>query len=249
MKVQNENTTAGEDLSYKIKTSIFEGPLGLLLHLVEKRKLFINDISLAEVTEDYLNYINTLGNISPDRISSFIVVASTLILIKSKSLLPELLLTDEEEGDIKRLEERLRLYKIFIDISGTVKKDFGKRIIFPAEERKLDTVVFLPDSQITKESMMTLVQDVLGRVPTKVFLPEVEVKKVVSLEEMIDKLTTRIQDSVKMSFKDFAGHAKTREDKVHVIVSFLAMLELVRGGILNAVQESGDGEIIIEKLN
>lgn len=238
-----------ETESYTIKTNVFEGPLGLLLHLVEKRKLFINDISLAQVTDDYLEYINSSPNIPPEKISSFIVVASTLILIKSKSLLPELLLTDEEETDIKRLEERLRLYKIFSDISSSVKKDFGRNVIFEASERRSETVVFLPDDRITKESMMMLVRDVLGRVPTTEFLPEVEVRKVVSLEEMINRLTDRIQSSFKMSFKDFAGGAKTREEKVHVIVSFLAMLELVRNGILNAIQEGHDAEIMIEKLN
>ena len=72
---------------YKIKTAGFEGPFGLLLELVEKRKLFINDVSLAAVTEDYLEYLNKLGglgSISSAEISSFIIVASTLILIKSK---------------------------------------------------------------------------------------------------------------------------------------------------------------------
>ena len=80
---------------YKVKTATFEGPFALLLSLVEERKLFINEISLAEVTEDYINYVNTLGDVDPSTISSFIVVAATLILIKSKSLLPNLNRTDD----------------------------------------------------------------------------------------------------------------------------------------------------------
>ncbi|MFA5841008.1 MAG: segregation/condensation protein A, partial [Candidatus Paceibacterota bacterium] len=68
---------------FQIKTASFEGPFGLLLSLVEKRKLFINDVSLAQVTEDYLAYINKLGGLPPAEISSFILVASTLLLIKS----------------------------------------------------------------------------------------------------------------------------------------------------------------------
>lgn len=234
---------------YKIKAGTFEGPLGLLLNLVEARKLFINDISLAQVTDDYLAFINKLGKAHPYEISSFIMVAATLILIKSKSLLPDLDLTSEEEGDIKRLEERLRLYKIFTEASKDVQKNFGKHMIFPAEERRMQTIVFLPDNQITSKSMMGFARDVLGRVPSKVFLPEVEVKKVVSLEEVIDRLTERIKNSLKFSFRDFAGAAKTREEKVTVIVSFLAMLELVRNGILDAVQEVNSEEIMIEKIN
>jgi segregation and condensation protein A len=236
-----------ETESYTIKTSAFEGPLGLLLELIEKRKLFINDLSLATVTEDYLNYMNKLGGLSPAHISSFVFVASTLILIKSKSLLPNLALTAEEEGDIKNLEERLRLYEIFSRLSNHVKSSFGKRVIFPLEERKNEVLVFLPDERITRENMMAFAKSVLGSMPKKTSLPEVEVKKVINIEEMIDKLTERIQSSMKINFRDFTGTAKTKEEKVFVIVGFLAMLELVRNGILNAIQETHGGDIIIGK--
>jgi len=236
--------------SYTIKTSLFEGPFGLLLNLVEDRKLFINDLSLAEVTEDYLKHIGKLqedGTIRVEEVSSFIVVAATLILIKSKSLLPNLNLTNEEEGDIKNLEERLRLYEQFNRLSIYIKDNFGEKIIFSPLERKNDVLVFLHDSQITKESMMTFVHDILGRIPKKTFLPEVEVKKVINIEEMIEKLTERIKNSLKMSFTDFAGKPKNREEKVVLIVSFLAMLELVRQGILNVIQDNNFENIVIEK--
>ena len=235
---------------YTIKTGGFEGPFGLLLDLVEKRKLHINDVSLAVVTEDYLNHINKLGGLnsfSPAEISSFIIVASTLILIKSKSLLPALSLTSEEEGDIKNLEERLRLYELFMKLGVNVKNMFGERIIFAPLERKNQVLVFLPDNQITKESMMGFVKSALGSMPKKVFLPEVEVKKVISIEEMIGQLTERIQSSIQTSFRGFTGKATTREEKVFVIVGFLAMLELVRNGILHVVQENHFDDIIISK--
>jgi len=245
---------------FQIKTVSFEGPFGLLLSLVEKRKLFINDVSLAQVTEDYLSYMNKLGGLSHAKISSFILVASTLLLIKSKSLLPNLDLTKEEEGDIRNLEERLRLYELFTKLGGSIKNNFGRRIIFAPLERKNDlrawghtTLVFLPDDQITKDSMMVFARNALGAMPKKVFLPQVEVKKVISIEEMIDKLTERIKNSLKMNFKDFnglpaqAGKPVTREEKIVVIVGFLAMLELVRQGIINAIQENE--EIIMQRIS
>ncbi|HEV7702612.1 MAG TPA: ScpA family protein [Candidatus Paceibacterota bacterium] len=240
-----------EEETYKVKTTGFEGPFGLLLDLVEKRKLFINDVSLATVTEDFLAHMNQLGGLTPREVTSFVLVASTLILIKSKSLLPNLNLTDEEQGDIKDLEERLRLYKLYIKLGGNIKSNFGKSIIFAPLERKNNVLVFLPDEQISKDSMMAFARNVLGSMPKKVFLPEVEVRKVISIEEIIDKLTERIQDAMKMNFSEFAGKAPgkqyTREEKVHVIVSFLAMLELVRNGILDAVQGSHSEDIIISK--
>lgn len=233
--------------TYKIKIPAFEGPFGLLLDLVEKRKFFINDVSLAAVTEDYLKYVNSLGGLPPAQISSFVLVASTLLLIKSKSLLPNLDLTEEEEGDIKNLEERLRLYEIFTRLSGNIKNNFGKRIIFSPLERKNNVLVFLPDSQITKDSMMTFAKNVLSGMPKNVFLPEVEVKTVISIEEMIDKLTERIKGSLKMNFSDLHGKPANKEERIFVIVGFLAMLELVRQGMINATQESHKEDIIIEK--
>ncbi len=237
---------------YKIKTANFEGPFHLLLSLIEERKFFINDLSLAQVTEDYLNYVKKIELQIPKEertheISNFIAVAATLILIKSKSLLPDLSLSQEEEGDIRNLEDRLRLYEFYTKLSKEISGIFGKKIIFFPEERKNEFLVFLPDDQITKESMMTFAHDALGRMPKKVFLPEVEVKKVISIEEMISKLTERIEESVKTTFKDFSGQGKTKEEKLFVIISFLAMLELVRQGMLHAMQEDNFGDIIIEK--
>jgi segregation and condensation protein A len=235
------------DNSYKIKTPHFEGPFNLLLHLVEKRKLFINDLSLAEVTEDYLKYLNNLGKINPNEASTFLIVASTLLLIKSKSLLPNLDLTDEEKGDIENLEERLRLYKLFNKLSLHIKNNFGKKIIFAPLERKNDVLVFLPDDKITKEIMMTFVRGALNAMPKKVLLPEVEVKKVVSIEEMLDRLVNRMKNTLKTSFREFTSNGETREEKIVVIVGFLAMLELVRQGIIHAMQEGDEEDIFIER--
>ena len=238
---------------FQIKTAGFKGPFGLLLSLIEKRKLFINDISLSSVTEDYLQYINKAG-LPPAEVSNFILVASTLLLIKSRSLLPNLDLTSEEKGDIKNLEERLRLYEIFIKLGGNIKNTFGRKIIFAPLERKNNlrawgrtTLIFLPDERITKDSMMTFARNALSAMPQKTFLPKVEVKTVISIEEMIDKLTLRIKNAMKMNFSEFVGKSSTREEKVFVIVGFLAMLELVRQGMLDVAQEIDGGDIIMKK--
>lgn len=232
---------------YSVKTSSYEGPFNLLLLLIEERKLFVSDVSLATVTEDYLRYVNEKNITKPSELSAFMSVAATLILIKSKSLLPSLDLTEEEKSDISSLEERLRLYEIYTKLSENIASNFGKKIIFEAEVRKNDVLVFLPDNEITPGKMMAFATDALSRMPKKVFLPEVEVKKVISLEEMIDSLTTRIQNSLKMSFKDFAGNAKTKEEKVVVVVGFLAILELVKQGLMRAEQEDNFSDILIEK--
>ncbi|MEK7068247.1 MAG: segregation/condensation protein A [Patescibacteria group bacterium] len=95
-----------------IKTSVYEGPLELLLELIERRKLLINDISLSQVADDFISYVNTHPELPVGEVAEFISLASTLLLIKSRSLLPTLNLTDEESRDIKQLEYRLAVYQI-----------------------------------------------------------------------------------------------------------------------------------------
>jgi segregation and condensation protein A len=243
---------------YKVKTPIFEGPLSLLLDLIERRKLFVNEIALAQVTDDYVSYIKTLQNEQEGQttetkllsdITSFIIIAATIILIKSKSLLPNMLLTEEEENEIGTLEDRLKLYKVAKDAGEYVKKVFGKATMYAPLERKNDEVVFTPDERITASFMRELAGDVLRAIPKKEVLPEIEVKKVISIEEMIGNLGKRIEEGFATSFREFSGHkgTHTKEEKVFVIVSFLAMLELVRQGILDVLQNGHFDEIEMKK--
>ncbi len=240
------------ETSYKVKSGQFEGPLEVLLNLIEKRKLFINEVSLAEITDDYIRYIQNLQDKKIEHYANFIAVAATLILIKSRSLLPNLSLTTEEETQIDDLEARLRLYKIIQDVGQEIQKKYGKQIIFPKLSKKNEMRVFSPDAQITQELMRELSSSVISAIPEprKERLKEVEVVRVKSLKEMIDDLTERVMKSFeKTNFNDLwkgQNFASKKEERVTVIVSFLAVLELVRSGIMEAFQDDA-GEINIEK--
>lgn len=231
-------------MNYEIKTHNFEGSLELLLNLIEKRKLFINDISLAEISDDYVEYMRNAG-FSIKNSSEFIFIASTLMLIKSKSLLPNLNLTLEEEKNIGELEERLKLYKEMKDLSTHVDKRFGENIIFSRGEIKNDEdIIFSPDEKITKDNLFGLVVGLITKLPKKEIVPKRVVKKVVSLEETIDNLTKRIKDCIKMSFNEFSKIGKT--EKINVVVSFLAMLELVKQGSITVNQNKNFSDIDME---
>ena len=250
--MQEEEVTTN---TYKVKAGSFEGPLDLLLSLIEQRKLFVNEISLAEVTNDYVAYIKSISETdsSTDNnkrisdVSYFILIASTLILIKSKSLLPNLTLTEDEEEKIVDLEKRLKLYNIIKNASLEINTNFGTKIIFMGEERDWSEPIFSPDSLIKIENMEKSVLEVLAHIPKKQEkLPEVEVKKMLKIEEVIDSLTDRIQTAMNLSFKEFTkshGAENQEEAKIHVIVSFLAMLELVREGIIDVIQNVSFGDI------
>lgn len=229
---------------YKIKTEVFEGPLELLLDLVEKRKLFVNDISLAAVADDYIAHLRQFEKMPVDFVSNFLIVAATLILIKSKSLLPTLSLTEEETQDIDELERRLKEYQKIRELSVHVRENFGTNVSFPKGQTKEREIVFAPSEEISPTSIFDAMRDVIAHFPKKVTLPKIVVKKVISLEDMMERLTTRITGSLKMSFREFAGVGKA--EKVNVIVSFLAMLELVKQGMIAVTQADHNEDIHIE---
>ncbi len=230
--------------SFQVKTEVFEGPLDLLLSLVEKRKLFVNDISLSQVTDDYISHVSNLPDFSiPDR-ANFILIASTLLLIKSKSLLPTLNLTEEETQSVADLEKRLALLKRFRELSIGVRELFGANIIFPKNQHNIIQPIFSPDKSMTVTNFLVAIRTVINSLPKKEFLPKVVIDKVISLEEMIENLSKRISGAIKMSFKDFAKVGK--EQRTNIIVSFLAMLELVKQGVIRVSQETAFSDIQME---
>jgi len=237
---------------YTVKTTVFEGPLDLLLDLVTKRKLFVNDVSLSQVTDDFIHYIDEHDEFPIGESAEFIVVASTLMLIKSRSLLPMIKLSDEEEESVHDLENRLIVYARVKELASGLRNIFGKQIIFEKLPSKNPTIVFSPDSKTDTANILLALERVLDSLPKKEVLPKVLVKKVISLEEMIEKLAERISKASKINFKDFHATkgALTYEKKVSIIIGFLAMLELVKRGAIRVTQEGrGDIEIESELVN
>lgn len=229
---------------FTIKTAAFEGPLDLLLSLVEKRKLFINDIALAKVTDDFIAHIQQFDKLPMADAAQFILIASTLLLIKSKSLLPALTLTEEEQDGIHDLETRLKIYQRIKDASIHVKELFGVHVIFSQSQLRAIKPVFSPHESMNLLSLAQAIKDIIKALPKKEAIPKAVVRKVISLEEMIDDLTKRITQGLKMKFSEFsAGH---KEERVNVIVSFLAMLELVKQGVIHVSQESSFSDIHME---
>ena len=243
---------------YQVKTHIFEGPLDTLLSLIEKRKLFINDISLAQVADDYIAYIKSLENFPIADSAHFILIASTLVLIKSKSLLPNLELSEEEQHSIEDLEARLAEYQKYKALAVHLRDRFGivQRLEFYHHDDLAKIVtVFAPDKNMTVSRMRESIRSIILQMPKKEFVPKAIVQKVISLEETMSNLSERITASLKMSFKDFAKMGKTdlpsyeasaRQEKLHVIVSFLAMLELVKQGIISVRQDKDFHDIEME---
>jgi segregation and condensation protein A len=230
-----------------VKTSVYEGPLDLLLELIEKRKLLINDISLATVADDYIAKVNSMDELPVGEVAEFVALAATLLLIKSRSLLPTLTLNPDEEKDIKELEYRLALYQLIKDAARGINAGLREPYLHEGSTPEPQPM-FIPDPAVTVASLREAANTLMAAFPTTLSLPKVEVKKIMSLEEMIEKMSTRITSAFRMSFKEFAGvkGAASPEAKHGVIVSFLALLELVKQGVLRAQQEDDFGDITME---
>jgi len=233
-------------VAYKVRVKEFEGPLELLHDLIETRKLSINEVSLGAVTEDYFRYIEDLktklGESYHEELADFLVIASTLILIKSRSLLPGFMLTREEEGDIKELEDRLRAYQIvkrMADELGNRVK--ARRELFGREPLVLVAPAFLPPAKgIDLNRMVFLLREIIAAIPQKNELPQRTVKKIISIEEKIKELEERISQGMVKTFHDLVG---SKAERVNVVVSFLAMLELIKLGAI-AVRQSSNFDLI-----
>lgn len=232
---------------FKVKVGEFEGPLELVLELIEKRKLHISDISLSQVADEFIEYVKSFEEFPMRDSADFILVASTLLLIKSKSLLPNLPLTEEEQGSIKDLEKRLVAYKKYKELSLGLGKMFGQFLYFPKENKEI-RVIFSPTADISVFSLNQALRELLKNMPQRIAeMPKVVVAKIISLEEMVERLSERIRTSLRTSFKDFAQVGKT--ERVNVIVSFLAMLELVKQGLVRVNQNKHFEDIQIEGEN
>lgn len=213
--------------------------MDLLLELIEKRKFSINDISLAQITDQYVEYLKKLENFPMGEVVVFIAIASTLMLIKSRSLMPSMELTEEEEKSIEELEGRLKIYRRIRELSLHIKNIFARNPTFSREGFRGVEVGFVEPEGLNMNKLAGILKEIIGKFPAKEYLPEKEVKKVISIEEKIMELTDRIQISMEMSFSEFSRQkniAEKEEIKIEIIVSFLAMLELVKQGIIMVKQ-------------
>lgn len=232
---------------YSVQTEKFEGPMELLLTLIEERKLSINEVSLSQVAEQYVLYLKSLEEFKPQEVASFLVVAATLMLIKSRSLLPQLELSQEEEADIKDLEHRLEVYRKVRELSLHIQRLEKRRERMFSRETMTDfPVIFYPPEKLELSHMLAIIRGLITALPQKEILPEQTVRIVISLEEKMEELRKKTEATLAHSFQDFVA-GKT--EKVDVIVSFLAMLELIKEGIILVEQNKLFQDIRIQRAN
>lgn len=236
-------TTAREQ-QYVFKTEQFEGPLEVLLRLIEEQKLSIAMVSLAEVADKFLLYIRAQREFPLAEVADFLGIAATLILIKSKTLLPSLELTEEEQESVEELERRLALHEQFHRLGEEVITErYGKQVLFTRGFSLTAQAGFIPPEGVTAGKLATAISELVRVLPFVETLPKAVVERVVSLEEKMSELERRLAKGLKMSLADM-----TSRDKSDIIVGFLAILELVKQGLFAVEQQKTFHSIHISRL-
>ena len=234
-------------MMHQIHLEQFEGPLDLLLQLIEKNKLHITEISLAKITDQYLDYIEQADDLASAEVADFLLIASKLIYLKSKYLLPDLATEAEEEvGD---LERQLKIYREYYEASKAINRMFLDKKHYSYERLnpyKFDLPQeFRPPKNVDTNAMAKAFIFVLSRIEHLVNLPKAVIARAISISEKIEEIKSLIKERVHMNFKEWLE----KKDKMEVVVGFLALLELVKQKEIIVKQDELFGELNIEKNN
>lgn len=243
-------------MELNIKLQVFEGPLDLLLHLLEKNKVNIYDIPIVEITNQYMEYITEMKRRDLNIMSEFLVMAATLIDIKSKMLLPKEETEEEEEDPRAELVQKLLEYKMYKCMSYELKdrQIDAQKVLFkvptiPEEVKQYEAPVSVEElvSDITLKKLNTIFKSIMKKQEDKIDpirskFGKIE-KEEVSLEEQMEYLENYAVVHRNFSFR---GLLEAQSSKMEIIVMFLAVLELMKTGKIFISQENIFDDIRIE---
>jgi segregation and condensation protein A len=221
----------------------FSGPLDLLLQLIEQEELDISQVSLAKVTDQYLTYLDSQTDLPADELADFLTVATKLLVIKSKTLLPQM--ADEEEDSAEQLEAQLRMYKEYQEASKKMEAILERQnYAFTRERLPMDfRPKFSPPEGLTVDTMNQIFTEILKRIEYVTALPQKIMERVVSLKEMVTSIRETLGRAQKINFREMIASAKSKHE---VVVCFMALLELIKSGEAAVNQKGIFDEIEVE---
>jgi segregation and condensation protein A len=230
---------------YRIQLPVFEGPLDLLLHLVEREELDITTIALAQVTDQYMAYLAEMEQRQAKDLADFLVVAAKLLLIKSLALLPRPPVLAPEAEDVgTELVRQLQAYKRFKEIAALLHEREARGLhsyVRVAPPPRIEPQLDLGD--VTLHKLLAIVQEALDALPAPP-VGEVVAPITVTIAGQMARIESQLAARREVSFREFLSEAITR---VEIIVTLLAVLELIKQNRARVRQEELFGEIIIER--
>lgn len=236
-------------MAFELTNARYQGPIEKLVELIEQKKLSITEVSLAEVTGDFLAYVATLEHEAGESagraelLADFLVIASRLILIKSKALIPSFELTAEEAEDIRDLEVRVRLYRALKDAQPHLRN--GWRVAPQMATRELfssEPIVFYPPPNLTVAMLAEAAAGIAGELTRLIRPLEKVTATIIHLKEKIEEVVARVEERA-FTFGELVRGKSRRE----AVVLFLALLHLVKSALVSVAQPAHFGDIRIAK--
>ncbi len=223
----------------------FSGPLPVLLELIQAKQLDITTVSLAQVADQFLEHLQAIEDRHPEELAAFLVVATKLLLLKSRALLP--LLQPEPDEDPGSLALQLKMYQRYAQATETVEGLLlaGRRL-FARRPTKPQRMAEFVSPHLQTGELYDLFVHVLRRLAPVVRIPKAVLSKTISLREKITQLQTILAQAEKIQFRQLLADVS---DRGEVVVTFLAVLELVRQQSITVYQSQIGEEIIVEKLS
>lgn len=245
-----EAGTPAADGGFVLQLTVFEGPLDLLLNLLEARQLDITEVSLLAVTEQYLSHLREAEQLNLEAFSEFVSIGARLLLLKSRALLPRdpdaEPLAPEDEADPEALLAALQEYRRYREAAEHLRNlEAEGRTAFRrgAPPPEMPPSTGLDGTTLT--SLMDILRDVLERVPPERVIPKGLPRERIRLADRVDALVARLDHAGQISFREFIALATSR---LIVIVDFLAVLELIKARYLEARQSEAFGDIDLVKV-
>ncbi len=235
-----------------VDTGKFQGPLGVLLQMIEAEKMDITEISLAAIADQYVRYIESAPGIEAEEMADFLLVAAKLLYIKSKALLPYLQLDDEQDEGLGDLEKQLRMYKEFVEASEKVAAILAEdRFLYipdlskTSRRGRLQTPAFNPPKSLVVDSLAAAMLALIERLePVEEELEKATLEPKISLEEKIERVREVLLKAIRFSFSRLIENSAS---KTEIIVSFLAILELAKQREIVFEQAELFSEIIVSR--
>ncbi|OGH94334.1 MAG: hypothetical protein A2538_00815 [Candidatus Magasanikbacteria bacterium RIFOXYD2_FULL_41_14] len=226
-----------------LKLEKFEGPLDLLLQLIDEEKLNITEVSLSQVTEQFIKYLDKLDGERSEQLADFLVVATKLVYLKSRTLLPYLY---PEEEDGPNLADQLKLYRQYVEASKIIEGKWNEgRIAYGRIEPPIKLKEFVLPANAVTDDLRLAFEKLLTRLKPINPLPRVNIDRGLSVKERVVALWEILKSHKSFNFKSVLEKAESRTD---VIVTFLAVLDLLKEAKASAQQTSAFGDMEIVKI-
>jgi segregation and condensation protein A len=226
-----------------LKLEKFEGPLDLLLQLIDQEKMDISEIALSKITEQFFAYLDKLEKNRPEELADFLVVAARLIYLKSHHLLQYASPQEDETGPA--LADQLKLYKQYVEASKKINILWqANSIAYGRVEPPIKVIEFVMPANASMTNLHHSMLMLLRRLKPVDPLPKVTIDHSVSVKQKIDSIRNLLKDSKEFSFKNLLSAAK---NKTEIIVSFLAILELIKEKTVSVKQMTSFEEMTIAR--